>query len=99
MILKTGHLKLSSQRSKGKRIKISEKAQFIKKLSEKFGQSDIRLKMDDTVDTFTCFEGSQSGSNPAFWAKNQRTGELFYIKYPCYKDDSKHIESEFLVLH
>ena len=77
-------------------IKISEKAQFIKKLSEKFGQSDIRLKMDDTVDTFTCFEGSQSGSNPAFWAKNQRTGELFYIKYPCYKDDSKHIESEFL---
>ena len=77
-------------------IKISEKAQFIKKLSKKFGQSDIRLKMDDTIDVFTCYEESQFGSNPAFWAKNQRTGELFYVKYHYCNEASKRIESEFL---
>ena len=77
-------------------IKISEKAQFIKKLSKKFGQSDIRLKMDNTIDVFTRYEESQFGSNPAFWAKNQRTGELFYVKYHYCNEASKHIESEFL---
>lgn len=35
MILKTGHLKLSSQRSKGKRIKISEKLIVLMEHNEK----------------------------------------------------------------
>lgn len=75
---------------------ISEKALFLKNLTKNYPSLSIRLKTDDITDTYTYFKGSNFGSNPAFWATNQRTGELFYIKYTENTDKSKHIESEYL---
>ncbi len=77
-------------------LKLSEKSTFIKKLSSLFKKTEVKLKLNNIDDVYTKFVGSQGGSNPAFWATNQRTGDLFYIKSGSVCGDVNHLKSEFL---
>ena len=77
-------------------LKLSEKSTFIKKLFSQFKRTEVKLKLNDVDDVYTKFVNSQAGSNPAFWATNQRTGDLFYVKCGSLFGDENHLKSEFL---
>lgn len=74
----------------------SETTSFIQNLAQRFHRSPVKIKADGFDDIYTKFVGSRVGTNPAFWAQNTRTGELFYVKSGSVFGDTKHLESEFL---
>lgn len=75
-------------------IILSETQSFIKKLLQNSKPSKTELSIGGVKESFVKFEGSQMGTNPAFWAQNQRTGELFYVKHGSIYGDARHLESE-----
>lgn len=77
-------------------VELSETASFIKDLGQCYKSSPIMIYIGSSKTPFTMFEGSRMGSNPAFWAKNDRTGELFYVKLAKDVGNQSHLESEVL---
>ena len=75
-------------------LELSETSNFVKKLFQNYETSQVKIKLNSGKETFTKFEGSRMGSNPAFWARNNHTGELFYVKTPKNVLSQRHIESE-----
>lgn len=76
-------------------LELSETSNFIKNLYQNHETSQIKIFLNSEKEFFTKFEGSRMGSNPAYWARNNRTGELFYIKTSKGNVLSdKHLESE-----
>ena len=75
-------------------IVLSETQNFVKKLLQYSKPSKIRLNVGGIEEGFVKYEGSRMGTNPAFWAQNQRTGELFYVKHASIYGDARHLESE-----
>lgn len=69
----------------------SETEKFLKRLSQEYpNTSNIKINGH----SYTKFEGSQMGSNPAFWVKNDKTKELFYIKTAKNYLQKAHLEEE-----
>ena len=58
-------------------LNLSEKAKFISKLEQNYSKSEIKIGEN----TYIKYENSQMGSNPAFWAVENNTGELYYVKF------------------
>ena len=78
-------------------IELSEKAKFLKKLqAECYDVTPIKVQIGNQSQDWTLFEGTQMGSQDAFWAKDNKTNELYYVKYARNRDKKLHIESEFL---
>ena len=77
-------------------IVLSGTQKFVKRLRQHFSSQNIKISFVESEGIFTKFEGSQMGYNPAFWAQNQLTGELFYVKYGSVYGGDKHLESEVL---
>ena len=51
---------------------------------------------EGTIAKWQRYVGSQMGSQDAFWAKNEATGELFYVKFANDTQKEGHIASEIL---
>lgn len=68
----------------------SETNKYISNLSSQFSKSNV----DINGKTFTKFNHSQMGSNPAFWANDTSTGKLFYIKLAESSDKVPHLQEE-----
>lgn len=69
----------------------TETEKFIKKFAGDCpNTSAIKINGQD----FTKYNGSQMGSNPAFWAKNDKSGELFYVKLANTPHDVAHLQEE-----
>lgn len=77
-------------------VELSETASFIRDLGQCYKVKPISIKVGTSKTPFTMFEGSQMGSNPAFWARNNSTGELFYVKLAKNIEAQGHLESEVL---
>lgn len=75
---------------------LSEASNFIKKHLLYSAQIKTRLNVGGILEDFIKFDGSQMGTNPAFWAQNQRTGELMYVKYGSIYGNAKHLKSEVI---
>lgn len=73
-------------------VKLSEEAEFTSKLHKRYRTSPVNINGE----SYTMFESSRMGSNPAFWVKNNTTGELSYIKYTHNSEKQGHLESEIL---
>ena len=76
-------------------LNLSEKAKFISKLEQNYSKSEIKIGKNSYIK----YENSQMGSNPAFWAKDANTGELYYIKHAETSHNflkSEHLESEHI---
>lgn len=76
-------------------LNLSEKAKFISKLEQNYSKSEIKIGES----AYIKYENSQMGSNPAFWAKDPKTGELYYIKHAKTSHNflkSEHLESEHI---
>lgn len=66
----------------GARLSEEEKAVEIFVKSENLRQNGIKKIIISGKETeFIVYTGGPKGSNCAFWAKSQETGELFYVKY------------------
>lgn len=77
-------------------VELGKTCTFLKELGENYKQIGIKLKIGNSLDDFIKYEGSSMGSNPAYWARNKKTGELFYVKYADDISRQGHIESEYL---
>lgn len=77
-------------------VELSETASFIRDLGQCYKSKPISINLGTSKTPFTLFEGSQMGSNPAFWATNNTTGELFYVKLAKSAGTQGHLESEVL---
>lgn len=76
-------------------LSLSETSCFVKRLFENHETKSIKILIDGEKVPFTQFVDSQKGSNPAFWALNNNTRELYYMKFPGICSDSvRHLESE-----
>ncbi|MBR1754221.1 hypothetical protein IJ732_05225 [bacterium] len=73
-------------------VQISNETQkFIKKFAGEYPNTSS-TKINGQ--SFTKYNGSQMGSNPAFWATNDSTGELFYIKMAGSSSKTAHLQEE-----
>lgn len=77
-------------------VDFAEVLKFEKNLELDFSKRPISVKIDGKTQNWTEYIGSQAGSQDAFWAKNNETGELFYIKYAETEEKEGHIASEAL---
>ena len=75
-------------------IQLSKQALFGKTLSSKYSQKPIKISINGKDSIWTRFVDSQMGSQDAFWAKNNESGEIFYIKYAINEAKEGHIASE-----
>ena len=69
---------------------LSEKNAFWKNLTDTHKTSKVYINNE----SFTKAEYSQMGSNPAFWAKNDKTGKVYYVKLGRDKNSKEHLKSE-----
>lgn len=65
----------------------------VQSLEAKFQQDVITVNIDGQNVKVVRFKGSQEGSNPGFWIKDTKTGELSYMKY---SNNSSKMSSEAL---
>lgn len=77
-------------------VQLTEKTQFENKLNSKYKKSSIKVSLGDFEHEWTQYNNSQMGSQSAFWAKDNKTGELYYVKFARNKEKEGHIESEIL---
>ncbi len=56
----------------------------------------VRISIGEDTSDWLKFTDSQMGSQDAFWAKSEQSGELFYIKYAQDLTKEDHVESEIL---
>lgn len=78
-------------------VELSEKAQFLKRLNEQcFSKESIVVNINGEDNAWTMFDGTQMGSQDAFWAKDNKTNDIYYVKYATNKDKKAHVESEVL---
>ena len=70
----------------------SETKKFIDKLDREFPREAIKVDGKD----YTKFRFSRYGSNPAFWAIDNKSGELYYIKYSENNANTDHLKEEVL---
>lgn len=75
-------------------IQLSKEALFGKSLASKYPQKPIKISINEKESIWSRFVDSQMGSQDAFWAKNNQTGEIFYIKYAANEAKEGHIASE-----
>ena len=77
-------------------VKLSETAQFEKRLRATCSSKPVKISSNGKETNWNMFRDSQMGSQDAFWAKNEQTGELYYIKFALNTAKEEHIESEIL---
>lgn len=73
-------------------IHLNESQRFLNELKSKFKTSFVKINGKE----YTKFDSSQMGSNPAFWCKNEETGELFYTKIARSEKQFGQLESEYI---
>lgn len=54
----------------------------INQLEAQHTKISARINIDGKPQNVTIYKGSQSGSNPGYWVKNNSTGELHYVEFP-----------------
>lgn len=62
------------------RLRIDARNSKIKELEAIYETSQARMNIDGKTVEVTIYKGSQQGSNPGFWVKDNSTGELYYYK-------------------
>lgn len=77
-------------------VKLTEKAKFEKTLRTNYTPKPVKITANGSDSEWCMFNGSQFGSQDAFWAKNNTTGDLFYVKFAQDAEKEGHIESEIL---
>ncbi len=77
-------------------VKLTEKAKFEKTLRTNYTPKSVKIAANGSDSEWCMFNGSQFGSQDAFWAKNNTTGDLFYVKFAQDAQKEGHIESEIL---
>lgn len=77
-------------------IQECEKLKFEKMLRTDYSSEQIKISINGEEAVWSRFRGSQMGSQDAFWAKNEKTGGLYYVKYAQDAEKEGHIESEIL---
>lgn len=77
-------------------VKLSEKAKFEKSLNSTHIAKPIKVSLGGKESEWLMYRGSQMGSQDAFWAKNNATGDLFYVKFAQEAKKEGHIESEIM---
>lgn len=75
-------------------VELSQEALFGKRLLTHYEQSPIKISLAGKEGNWTKYSGSQMGSQDAFWARNNETGEIYYIKFAQNKAKEGHIASE-----
>lgn len=77
-------------------IQECEKLKFEKMLRTDYSSEQIKISINGEEAVWSRFRGSQMGSQDAFWAKNEKTGGLYYVKFAQDAEKEGHIESEIL---
>ncbi len=75
-------------------FELSKECQFVKMLNSHFKKVPITVSVEGKSYTWNKYIDSQMGSQDAFWARNESTGELFYVKFAKNKVKEGHIDSE-----
>lgn len=77
-------------------VQLSATSKFEKMLGTNFEKSPIKVFIGGKEYKWSQYKGSQMGSQDAFWARNDETGELFYVKFAQDAEKEGHINSEIL---
>jgi len=75
-------------------VQLSATSKFEKMLGANFKKSPVNVSVDGKDYKWSRYDGSQMGSQDAFWARNDETGELFYVKFAQDSEKEGHIISE-----
>ena len=77
-------------------VEFSALSKFEKSLESNYKKAPLEVTVDGKTENWSRYVYSQVGSQDAFFAKNNETGELFYVKFAETKAKEGHIESEIL---